>query len=115
MSVSFGVMDHEETYVNFSNTNARNLLLILGCDPNVDISHGMVKLEDLPLFRQMIIAALNSSKRRRNAVFGGHTDTNGSATIVDCGSTDEQVIRRLRDLLNIVVAAHGLGKGISWC
>lgn len=88
--------DNWENIVNFSNTNAHNILRLLNMKGTL-AEGGIVKYEDLSKLRQKILVALNQENMRSAAVIESFVDEQeGMATWIECGSTDESVVRRLR-------------------
>jgi len=118
-------------WVNLANTNARNVLAVLGfaCD---DELYGVWEDETLDVVIQRCLRALNSETRRavatREEVYmpRGHAgvcvvregnvariERMGAETFV-CGYSDETVQRRVREILDICRKAREEGEKVTW-
>jgi hypothetical protein len=117
--------------VNFANANAAGILSLLGLDPG-DL-YGAVDHGDLAALRRRLVKALNDPDSRAHLVVDGYElkpghagvavveDEDGVARIerrgcraIVGGNTDEQTLRRLRELLLVVVWAQEHGCGVAW-
>lgn len=115
---------------NFANGNAAGILDLLGLD--VADLFGRVEPAALPALRRRIVRALNSPAGRSHLVCDGYEQAPGHGVAVveeatgvarierrGCrgvfgGCTDEQVVRRLHELLALVVWAQENGCGMGW-
>lgn len=117
----------EAPRVNFADANAHNLLVLLGEIPTEGI-YGSWALADLPIVRRAIMVARAHSGSRtylvREASESSKTKiVNGAdgvsaiergCTVIDCGNTDDQTLRRLADLEAVVIYAQEHGWEVHW-
>ena len=121
--------------VNFANVNARGVLDLLGIHDEYPC--GQVEHDDLAVLRRRIVTVLNLPAARRHLVEEPYELEPGHAGVVvvsgvgapdggvprierrGCravyfGNTDQQTVRRLRALDEVVRWAQEHGVGVSW-
>jgi hypothetical protein len=114
----------EAPRANFAEANAHNLLVLLGEVPTQGV-YGSWTLDQMPIIRRAIMRAKAGSRSHliREAsesyavrvVNGGDVPTiERGCSVIDCGNTDEQTMRRLSDLEKVVVYAQEHGWEVHW-
>jgi len=116
--------------VNLSNINAAGMLRLLHLPTDNGIMWGSLDCAHLPALRASIMRALN--RDRSHLVVNASSTPAGSAgvrtevegnvvrlvrlgpAVHNCGNTDEQTVRRLRDLDALATWAQVRGLGLSW-
>lgn len=117
----------EAPAANFANANARNILALLGqIEPDDEDLCGSWSLDYMPIIRRAIMRARAGSRihlvrdasesRTAKVVNGddGVTTIQRGCTVIDCGNTDEQTMRRLDDIEAVVVYAQQHGWEVHW-
>lgn len=123
-------LESESPEVNFGNQNAQAILTVLGEDTRGEESpYGSWSLEQIPVVRRTIVRLQNSESKRSDATWlPGETrgtvkilkDENGMSHIdrgcrsINCGSSDEQVVRRLGSLDKLLTYAQEHSYEITW-
>ena len=114
--------------VNFSNTNARGVLEILGLGSEL---YGCVNVENIPDVLQRLVVVLNCRVERQHLIrsasdrwaYDPHVVTNcetGLPTIsrgirvIECSNTDAHNVRRLTAIQDLLVKAHEEGFKVCW-
>ena len=115
MSVTFFIPDGpKDLEVNMSNGRARAILGLIGL-PTHEL-WGHIKGPELGVVFNTIMKALNIGARRGAIVREPSVDAiPGYCTMIDCGMSDDYIQRRLRQLLELVVAAQRGGLQITYC
>jgi len=107
------VLKHEGPHINWSNHNTTVLLRLLYEEPR----RGEWKAEEIPMVLRKVIGAKNSRKRREAAdrpfEESGGPGT-GQCGYVDIGNTDEQTMRRLEQLEELLVFAATNNYKVVW-
>jgi len=99
---------------NFSNTNARGLLGLLGIDPENDNGLcGEIPHDQIANVRREITRARNSNRSQAVMPATVSREANGPL-LIECGSTDEQVLRRLEQLDMVLEHAQRNGNAVHW-
>jgi len=99
--------------VNFSNHNARGILHLLGLDAS-DL-WGELTCDEIPTVLQRMLPLINVKAQREHLNAPTVVDTEvGRCTIVWGGNTDEQTLRRLLSIQELLAEAHKGGFGVSW-
>lgn len=108
---------------NFATANAKSVLSLLG-EPAEE--YGSWTLDRMPMIRRAIMRAKAGSRVHLvrevsesqviKVVNGpdGVTNIERGCTVIDCGNTDEQTMRRLGDLETVVVYAQQHGWEVHW-
>ena len=123
-------LESESPEANFGNQNAQAILTILGVDTHGEETPcGAWSLAAIPVMRRKIMLLQNSDTKRRPATWEQHEeqgavrvskDEEGLVHIdrgcqsINCGSSDEQVVRRLGSLDTLLAYAQEHGFGVSW-
>lgn len=94
---------------NFANVNARNLLSILGLEDDGYL-YGSLEPSEAPAVFQRALKARNMEQLREPARIAAETH----GQVMECGSSDEQVIRRLDTMLEILKFAIKHQEVLSW-
>jgi hypothetical protein len=115
---------------NFANASARGVLALMGQDTS-DIWGGLAP-DEIPAVMQRLMVAMNKDEAREGLVREGSdgrafdkarmvTDPDtGLSTIsrgcraIDGGNTDEQTLRRLGAIRELLSHAHEHGFAVSW-
>jgi len=112
---------------NFANSNARDILRIL-CEDTNDMC-GSWDVEHLPTIKHLLMQTKNRESTRQHlvrepsmsqavrAIAGEKGDVGKiemGCKVIDCGNTDEQTIRRLEDLEELVTYAHYHKWEVTW-
>jgi hypothetical protein len=80
---------------------------VIGIEPD---HSGEIPNKDIPRVRQGILRALNKDEQRAVE----HRPVEIAGRIYSQGITDEYVLRRLKDIDSVLVAAQELGESITW-
>jgi hypothetical protein len=123
-------MDSESPEVNLANQNAQACLTILGVDTKgEETPYGSWSVSDIPVIRRNIVRLQNSETKRSNATWerqeskgtvrvtqddDGFFHINRGCRMINLGSSDEQVVRRLGSLDTLLNYAQEKGYGVSW-
>jgi len=103
-----------EKFVNFSNTNARGILGVLGIPVKYGIS-GRIDLENIPAYRRRIIHALNVESDRAPLLRDPSCSFRpGQCTVVTAGADDDSNRGRLQRLLDLFEYAADWESPIVW-
>ena len=99
---------------NFSNMNALMVLELMGIEPDYC---GGLDLDALHAVQQKLLVTMNKQSARSWTVMrptdeGG--EGTGTARMIYQGNTDEQTVRRLVAVQNVITWAQKNGLGISW-
>ena len=111
--------------INMTNANAHAFLRLLSLEP---IDEGVWEIGDFPGIRQRLTLILNQESVRASAVtetvdargprttrvVNGIPTISAGARLVECGRSDEYIVRRANDLLELVCAAQAGGYRITW-
>ena len=122
MSVTFWCPDapreSESPAANFANMNARAVLSLL--DEDFDDLYGNWDVATLASVRQRLLVLINSIGKygamaiaifdRRETITGG----NGTATMITCGNTSDDTLRRLQYIEEVVIYAQENSYSVSW-
>ena len=94
-------------WINMSNVNAIDVLCVIGMSHSHDNLCGEWETKAIDLAIKGCLKALNIGSRRAMALREdeGYTGKLGAKAYI-CGSTDEQVTRRIRDLLAVCKKAR---------
>lgn len=106
MSITFYCPDASDKELdrigcNFANGNAFDVLRLIGRFNEDDPYYGVWEVNDLPLVQRSIIKALNIDQARACLVRAPRNDSR----LIYQGNTDEQTIRRLTALRELVTFA----------
>jgi hypothetical protein len=113
---------------DLSNTNTRALETLIGVG---DDCFGGVEVEDIPTVLQRVMGIINRPASRNHLIHPfsesrGHEPRvvqdeetgldriSTGPTVIDCGNTDEQTLRRLRSFQRLLVWAQEHGYAVSW-
>jgi len=119
MSVTFWVPaagEEDAPDINFSNTNARDILTLIGEDvANGDI-WGSWTPDRMPRVRRAIIRARAVESARSHLTVEPRESHVGSGgcRVIDCGNTDDQTLRRLNALEKVIIYAQRHGLDVHW-
>lgn len=127
-----GIMDKEVSTlpeINLANNNAESLLMLVSPE-KLDVNDlcGEWEIEDLPIVRRTLIRLLNSEKDRayeieeakntraptKVVINDGDKYIQPGMRIISAGRTDEYLVRRLNQLLELVVKAQEIQSPIAW-
>lgn len=117
MSVTFFTgsdADFDAPDVNFSNANARNLLALIRIDVEEDDGLcGEIPHDQIANVRREITRARNSDRSQAVSPTTISREANGPL-MIDIGSTDDQVLRRLDALDMVLDYAQKKGCAVYW-
>jgi hypothetical protein len=105
------VWDVDES-VNFSNLNARALGFVLDLDMGEDLT-GSIDPADLLARIEIALALGSTAEAARPTVEVGGTPGTG-ARWIECGISEQDVIRRLGELRRVALVALELGRSVQW-
>jgi hypothetical protein len=111
MSVTFFSND-EVPEANFSNANARNLLGLLGIETDPELC-GEIPHDQIASVRREITRARNGDRSQALTPSSVSREANGPL-LIECGSTDEQVLYRLEKLDMVLRYAQEQGFSVHW-
>jgi hypothetical protein len=111
MSVSFGVVGAaaNSPTCNFANANARPVVEIMTGTPPEYLCDDLPAEDVAPALRR-VVAALNVPARRT----GGLRAAEVGGSVHVCASTDEDVQRRLKSVLDVLKHASDHKVGVWW-
>lgn len=100
--------------VNWSSTNAANILRLLGVDPGEDYCHGELLPEDIGALRNYVLRIRTSPIP--HSFMRPTTDSIGEkgARIISIGNTKEDIYRRLDQLAPLLVWADAHKMKVVW-
>jgi hypothetical protein len=111
MSTTFhcpgGEAGFPEIWCNFSNVNANDILMLLGEEPS---SSGQWEFEELPRIQGRLIRVMNVYRDREHLV----SEPVDAGRVHYGGNTDEQTMRRLREIQCLVKFAQDEGRDVVW-
>ncbi len=93
---------------NFANSNANNLLRLLGLDPTQE--WGELAPSDIPAVMARAITARNLARARSSAII----EPEISGNYFNMGSDDDSVVRRLDQMMELLKFAVDNNETLSW-
>ena len=124
-----GMMDERVTEcpeANFANANATDILRLLGLEPS---GWGEIEVVAMPslLQRCLVVLARESSRghlihdasesggeRKMTVNADGMPEIGTSCRVINCGNSDEQIVRRVTSVRDLIVWAHERNYKINW-
>ncbi len=93
--------------VNLANVNARALLSMLGISPE---DYGHIEAESLPAVQRQLVRLMNQGSARAPFVMEAYQD----GRMIDCGRTDNRILRQLEHFQELVSYAQEHNESIVW-
>ena len=99
--------------INFANSNARDVLALMGCDGE-DLC-GSLEVTEIPAVLQRLLLAANSGIARTHLVRPSAVEVGRKGcTVIHGGNTDESSLRRITAVQRLLSGAAKGGFGVSW-
>ncbi len=101
--------------INWANTNARAVFELVGIPVVDNYLVGDLSNKAIPDILRNVIGALNSKVRRQSLDRAEASGTGlRGARYIETSNTDEQTVRRLQELQDLLVYAQKHNLGIGW-